>query len=229
MERWLENAVATVIFTSWVTPITSVLHGMDIVTLTSLNEGTLSVLSRHRCAVYPWWQLTWVASGHAAGKCLRVPVKEQRGSVFRSVGKTGGDPVLRAQMGAKGYTFVRQKYSKQKEVEAFRALYTSAIANSIKTDMKILITGTAGFVGFHLANRLLADGHEVIGIDSINDYYDVQLKYGRLNAAGIDHNCMRYNQPAVSSVYPGYRFYHLHLEKQGGTRKRFSKRISRRS
>ena len=94
--------------------------------------------------------------------------------------------------------------------------------------MKILITGTAGFVGFHLANRLLADGHEVIGIDSINDYYDVQLKYGRLNAAGIDHNCMQYNQPAVSSVYPGYRFTTCILKTRRHC-KRFSKCISRRS
>ena len=43
--------------------------------------------------------------------------------------------------------------------------------------MKILITGTAGFIGFHLAKRLSNDGHEVIGLDSINDYYDQSLKY----------------------------------------------------
>jgi len=35
--------------------------------------------------------------------------------------------------------------------------------------MKLLITGTAGFIGFHFANRMLADGHEVVGLDSIND------------------------------------------------------------
>gem|GEM_PF-2940276 len=42
--------------------------------------------------------------------------------------------------------------------------------------MKILITGTAGFIGFNLAKKLLARGDEIIGVDSINDYYDVNLK-----------------------------------------------------
>jgi UDP-glucuronate 4-epimerase len=45
--------------------------------------------------------------------------------------------------------------------------------------MRVLITGTAGFIGFHLARRLLADGHEVIGIDSFSAYYDVALKEAR--------------------------------------------------
>jgi len=46
--------------------------------------------------------------------------------------------------------------------------------------MKILVTGTAGFIGFHLAARLLRDGFEVHGIDNLNDYYDVNLKKARL-------------------------------------------------
>ena len=45
--------------------------------------------------------------------------------------------------------------------------------------MKILITGTAGFIGFHLANRLLDLGHQVVGLDNFNDYYAVQLKKDR--------------------------------------------------
>ena len=45
--------------------------------------------------------------------------------------------------------------------------------------MRILVTGTAGFIGFHLAKRLLADGHEVVGIDALTDYYDVGLKRDR--------------------------------------------------
>jgi UDP-glucuronate 4-epimerase len=47
--------------------------------------------------------------------------------------------------------------------------------------MKILITGVAGFIGYHLAQRLLAEGNEVYGIDNLNDYYDVALKQARLN------------------------------------------------
>ncbi|MDX1801934.1 MAG: GDP-mannose 4,6-dehydratase, partial [Marinobacter sp.] len=46
--------------------------------------------------------------------------------------------------------------------------------------MKILVTGTAGFIGSHLAHRLLARGDEVIGVDNVNDYYDVSLKEARL-------------------------------------------------
>ena len=46
--------------------------------------------------------------------------------------------------------------------------------------MRILVTGAAGFIGFHVARRLLADGHEVVGLDSVNHYYDVRLKDGRL-------------------------------------------------
>lgn len=46
--------------------------------------------------------------------------------------------------------------------------------------MHILVTGAAGFIGYHLTRRLLRDGHTVTGLDNINDYYDPELKYGRL-------------------------------------------------
>ncbi|TSK03874.1 MAG: NAD-dependent epimerase [Geobacter sp.] len=46
---------------------------------------------------------------------------------------------------------------------------------------KILVTGAAGFIGFHLTQRLLARGDQVVGIDNLNDYYDVNLKFGRLD------------------------------------------------
>jgi UDP-glucuronate 4-epimerase len=78
--------------------------------------------------------------------------------------------------------------------------------------MKLLITGTAGFIGFHFANRMLADGHEVVGLDSINDYYDVQLKYDRLAEAGIVREDIQYNRATKSNKHSDYRFVQLQLE-----------------
>ena len=46
--------------------------------------------------------------------------------------------------------------------------------------MRLLITGSAGFIGYHLCKSLLDDGYEIIGIDNINDYYDQKLKVDRL-------------------------------------------------
>src|SRR5690625_6945905 len=70
--------------------------------------------------------------------------------------------------------------------------------------MKILITGTAGFIGFHLAKKLLSMQHTVVGLDNINDYYDVSLKLDRLNDTGIAG--INDKQLVQSSNYPGYRF-----------------------
>jgi len=78
--------------------------------------------------------------------------------------------------------------------------------------MKILITGAAGFIGYHLAQQLLARGDEVVGIDSLNDYYDPRLKYGRLTSAGINEADIAYNQPVVSQSQKNYRFVKLKLE-----------------
>ena len=54
--------------------------------------------------------------------------------------------------------------------------------------MKVLVTGTAGFIGSHLAIKLLERGDEVVGLDNINDYYDQNVKYGRLQRGGIINN-----------------------------------------
>lgn len=78
-------------------------------------------------------------------------------------------------------------------------------------NMTILITGTAGFIGFHTANRLLKEGHTVIGIDSINDYYEVQLKHDRLSSAGINIDSLEYNKPSTG-IKSSYIFYLLKLE-----------------
>lgn len=78
--------------------------------------------------------------------------------------------------------------------------------------MKILVTGTAGFIGSFLALRLLERGDEVIGLDCINDYYDVKIKYGRLKNAGISQEKISYNTLIQSEKYPNYRFINLKLE-----------------
>ncbi len=78
--------------------------------------------------------------------------------------------------------------------------------------MKILLTGTAGFIGSHLALRLLARGDEVVGLDSINDYYDISVKYGRLQRAGIEQANIAYNKITTSTTQPNYRFVQMKLE-----------------
>lgn len=78
--------------------------------------------------------------------------------------------------------------------------------------MKILVTGTAGFIGFHLAKRLLENGNEVVGLDNINDYYDTKLKYARLSETGILEENTAYNILTSSKLYPKYRFIKLNLE-----------------
>src|SRR5690606_9068907 len=88
--------------------------------------------------------------------------------------------------------------------------------------MKILITGTAGFIGFHLANYLIKRGDEVVGLDSINDYYDVNLKYSRLQTAGINKDDIEYNKLVPSSKHSNYHFIQLQLEDKGNLEKLFA-------
>jgi UDP-glucuronate 4-epimerase len=74
---------------------------------------------------------------------------------------------------------------------------------------KILVTGTAGFIGFHTALRLLERGDEVVGIDNINDYYDINLKYGRLKESGIDPVKVEWAKPVKSTKHDAYTFIRL--------------------
>ena len=80
--------------------------------------------------------------------------------------------------------------------------------------MKILITGTAGFIGFHLTKKLLQRGDTVIGIDNINNYYDVNLKYARLANTGISRDAEQWHTKVVSSKYTKYTFIRMNLEDQ---------------
>lgn len=92
--------------------------------------------------------------------------------------------------------------------------------------MKVLITGTAGFIGFHLAKRLIAESFDVVGLDNINDYYDINLKYARLAELGIYTSNEEKHQEAEnrsykeiawgnriqSVLYPKHSFVRMNLE-----------------
>jgi len=88
--------------------------------------------------------------------------------------------------------------------------------------MKILITGTAGFIGFHLAKRLLSEGNEIVGLDIINDYYDVRLKYLRLKETGINQDSIEYGKIVQSISFKNYRFIKLNLEDRPAMEKLFA-------
>lgn len=77
--------------------------------------------------------------------------------------------------------------------------------------MKILVTGTAGFIGYHLAKKLLERGDEVVGIDNINNYYDVNLKYGRLKELGILEDEIKEDTLVTSKSFPKHKFMKLDL------------------
>ncbi len=90
--------------------------------------------------------------------------------------------------------------------------------------MKILITGAAGFIGFHLSKKLLDQSYQVIGIDNLNDYYDPKLKEARLNILSkydefIFHKVDLKDKPAIDSIFETYRpTYVINLAAQAGVR-----------
>ena len=78
--------------------------------------------------------------------------------------------------------------------------------------MTVLVTGAAGFIGYHLSKRLLEAGHEVIGADNINDYYSPDLKFARLNELGIARVDAEIDEiPCFSEVYPNFIFYRVDI------------------
>lgn len=79
--------------------------------------------------------------------------------------------------------------------------------------MRILVTGAAGFIGFYVAKKLTAKGHTVVGVDNINDYYDVNLKYGRLLELGIQRvDANKFNIESQSKTISQFSFSRLNLE-----------------
>lgn len=76
--------------------------------------------------------------------------------------------------------------------------------------MKILVTGAAGFIGYHFCKLLIEEGFDVVGLDSINDYYDVNLKFGRLKNLGIDKkNASTFN---LISINKNFKFIRANIE-----------------
>jgi UDP-glucuronate 4-epimerase len=95
--------------------------------------------------------------------------------------------------------------------------------------VNILVTGTAGFIGFHLMERLCGEGHTVTGIDNINDYYDVALKYARLLHSGIhplnkteENDRIPFGERIQSTKFGNYSFIRLDLADKTGIEKLFA-------
>lgn len=77
---------------------------------------------------------------------------------------------------------------------------------------KILVTGAAGFIGSYVCKSLLLSGDEVVGLDNINSYYDVDLKYDRLALLGIDKEDISWYKFVSSTTYPRFSFVRMNLE-----------------
>lgn len=78
--------------------------------------------------------------------------------------------------------------------------------------MKILVTGAAGFIGYHISKALIKNNHLVVGLDNINDYYSVKLKYSRLSDLGIkDEESKKWNLKSKSKIHKNFIFYRKDL------------------
>jgi len=88
---------------------------------------------------------------------------------------------------------------------------------------QILVTGAAGFIGYHLCETLIKKGHNVIGLDNINDYYDVNLKYARLSELGIQKETATvFAEISQSTLYGAkMQFIRLNLEDRDALPKLF--------
>ena len=96
--------------------------------------------------------------------------------------------------------------------------------------MKILVTGAAGFIGYHLCESLLKHNIEIIGLDNINDYYDVDLKFDRLKELGVSKDeAKNFNSVCESAIHGNkFSFVRMNLEDREALPKLFeSQNISR--
>jgi len=88
--------------------------------------------------------------------------------------------------------------------------------------MKILVTGAAGFIGYHLVKSLVEDNHEVIGLDNINNYYSTNLKFGRLKELGIDKGRAEdFISLSDSNLFQNFKFIRMNLEDRDNLSKLF--------
>ena len=88
---------------------------------------------------------------------------------------------------------------------------------------KILITGTAGFIGFHLVKKLVQMDYDIVGLDGVNAYYDVQLKLDRLKYTGINPSDIEHNRLIQSTFFSNYRFIQLNLEESEALKRLFER------
>ena len=89
---------------------------------------------------------------------------------------------------------------------------------------KVLLTGAAGFIGFHTVNKLVGKGYDVTGVDNLNDYYDPKLKLARLEESGIEPGLISELKLVNSRLLPGYSFVKLDLKDRQKAAELFSRR-----